>query len=107
MGGMGKIGEEWRADFESAMGQTFAEWICPPVALEDASPHECCEVVRKVVGDDVTPTRLNSRNEQQIDSLAQWFGECFDCQKPTTEQIKDAIAHTLARWPIGSHGESA
>ena len=42
---MAKGGEDWRPDFEQALGETFGDYVSPPVPFEDASPHECCEVV--------------------------------------------------------------
>jgi hypothetical protein len=104
---MARAGEDWRPDFEQAMGETFGEFVSPPVPFEYASPHECCEVVWRVAGKDVTPKRLATLTEQEIEALACAFGETFDCEPPTTDQIKDAVAHTLARWPVGSLGEDA
>jgi hypothetical protein len=40
---MSKVGEHWRPDFEQALGETFGDFVSPPVSFEDASPHECCE----------------------------------------------------------------
>jgi hypothetical protein len=104
---MTKAGEDWRPDFEQALGETFGEFVSPPVPFEDASPHECCEVVWEVGGRDVTPARLAALTEAEIAALARRFGEHFESDAPTVEQVKDAIAHTLARWPVGSLGESA
>src|SRR5438132_8280462 len=104
---MAKAGKDWRPDFEQALGETFGEFISPPVPFEDASPHECCEVVWSVVGHDVTPARLAGLTEAQVANLTQKFGEYFGSDAPTVEQVKGAIAHTLARWPIGSLGETS
>jgi hypothetical protein len=104
---MAKGGEDWRPDFEQALGETFGEYVSPPVPFEDASPHECCEVVWTVAGRDVTPARLAALGEDQLSDLARKFGEYFECDAPTVEQVRNAIAHTLARWPVGSLGESA
>jgi hypothetical protein len=103
---MVKVGEDWRVDFEQALGESFGEFISPPVPFEDASPHECCEVVWSVAGRNVTPTSLAALTDVQILALGSIFGEYFDSDAPTREQIKKAIAHTLARWPIGSLGEN-
>jgi hypothetical protein len=46
-------GEDWRPDFLQALGETFGEYVSPPIPFEHA------------------------------------------------------IAHTLARWPVGSLGEFA
>ena len=97
---------DWRPDFEQALGETFGEFVSPPVPFEDASPHECCEVVWHVVGEDVTPATLAALGDAKIAELAKSFGEDFECDPPTVEQIRDAISHTLARWPVGSLGES-
>jgi hypothetical protein len=104
---MTKEGEDWRPDFEQAMGETFGDFVSPPIPFEDVSPHECCEVVWEVAGNNVTPTGLAALTEAQVDELSRKFGAHFSCEPPTIEQIKDAIAHTLARWPVGSLGEDA
>ena len=91
-----------RTEFEQALGETFGEFVSPPVPFEDASPHECCEVIWHVVGDDVTPAMLAALNDTKIEELAKSFGEDFECDPPTVDQIRDAISHTLARWPIRS-----
>ena len=65
------------------------------------------EVVWAVAGRDVTPARLAALGEDQVSDLARKFGEYFECDAPTVEQVQDAIAHTLARWPVGSLGEAA
>ena len=100
-------GEEWRDDFEQAMGESFGDCVSPPIPFEDASPHECCEVVWSVAGFDVTPTRLARLSTEQVAELARYFGEYFECKPPTAEQIQSAVTQTLARWPPGSLGEFA
>ena len=102
---MTRVGEERRTDFEQAMGECFAECVSPPVPLEDTSAHECCEPVWAVAGRHVTPRCLASLREDQIDSLSKKFGEWFDSPAPAVEQVQEAIARILARWPIGSLGE--
>jgi len=37
---MAKRGEDWRPDFEQALGETFGDYVSPPVPFEDASPHD-------------------------------------------------------------------
>lgn len=96
----------WRQDFEQAMGESFGESISPPIPFEDASPHECCEVIWSVLGRDVTPTRLAALSEPQIAVLALKFGEYYESDPPTVRQIKDALALVLMRWPVGSLNES-
>jgi hypothetical protein len=100
------MGVDGRAEFEQAMGETFGYYLSPPVPFEDASPHECCEVVWKVAGTEVTPTILASLSEAQIVALSVAFGSYFETVPPTVERIKHAIAGTLARWPVGSMGET-
>jgi hypothetical protein len=102
---MAKASKKSRRDFEQALGETFSEHVCPPVPFEDASPHECCEVVWSVVGDDVTPARLAALTRAEIASLAKEFGDYFESDAPAVKQVKEAIAQTLARWPVGSLGE--
>jgi hypothetical protein len=100
-----KAGKDWRPDFEQALGEAFSEFVSPPVPFEDASPHDCCEVVWSVAGSKLTPTGLAALSKAQIAALAEEFGDYFESEAPTVQQIEDAIAHTLARWPVGSLGE--
>lgn len=101
-----KADRDWRPDFEQALGETFGEFVCPPVPFEDASPHECCEVVWSAIGYDLTPTHLASIDDIQIGILARKFGAYFECESPGVVQIKNAIAHIMARWPVGSLDDS-
>jgi hypothetical protein len=96
---------DYRPDFEQALGEEFGEAVSPPVPFEDASPHECREVVCEVLGDNVTPTRLAAATDAEIAEIARLFGEFGVCKAPTARKIKSAIAQTLARWPVGSLGE--
>ena len=98
---------DWRDDFEQALGETFGDCVSPPVPFESASSHECCEVVWQVAGYEVTPARLASLNDAEIAALSVAFGPFFDCDAPSIEQIREAVADTLARWPVGSLGETS
>ena len=60
-----------------------------------------------VAGIDVTPTSLATLTEAQVAELSRRFGAYFECELPAVERIKDAIVGTLARWPVGSLGETA
>lgn len=42
----------------------------------------------------------------QVKTLAKTFGEYFACEPPTVKQVREAIAQTLSRWPVGSLGET-
>ena len=97
---------EERLDFYAALGEEFSEYVSPPVPFEDASPHECCEVVWQVVGRNVTPTKLASMSDAQVADLASAFGRYFETDAPSVERIKQAIVATLARWPVGSTGDN-
>ena len=101
---MAQTGEDWRPDFEQAMGETFGEAITPPLILE-AHRHQCCEVIWSFLGNKVTPRSLTLLTDEQIVTLSHKFGEYFDCESPPVEKIREAIARTLARWPIGSLDE--
>jgi hypothetical protein len=57
------------------------------------------------VGRNVTPRSLAALTDEQIVALVQKFGEYFETESPSVERIKEAIARTLARWPVGSLGE--
>lgn len=102
---MSSSNEQLRLDFEQAMGESFSECLVPPIPFEEASAHECCEVIWAVLGYDVTPARLAALTEAQVGDLARKFSDCFGSELPTVSQIREAIARTLARWPVGSLGE--
>lgn len=92
-------------DFEAALGESFGEHVSPPVPFEDASAHECCEVIRLVLGNTITPERLAKLDGSEVFALAHRFGEYFECEPPSDAQVRASISRTLARWPIGSLGE--
>ncbi len=104
---MSKTCDDRRRDFEQAMGESFGQFVSPPVPFEDASPHECCEVVWGVAGRNVTPADLSALAKFRVVELSFGFGTYFDCDPPAVEQIQSAIANTLVRWPVGSLGETA
>ena len=90
------------ADFITAMGESFGDHVCPPVPVDDASPHECCEAVWSLLGTDVTPEMLASLDDSRLDALGIAFGRYFEVAAPTRTQIRAAVAATLFRWPPGS-----
>lgn len=96
---------EMRADFEQAMGESFSEFVCPPVPFVDASPLECCEVIWSVLGRNVTPTILATLSNTQLAAICNRFADYFETNLPTLHQIKSAIAQTLMRWPVDSFPE--
>jgi len=103
---MAKTGEQWRPEFEQALGESFAECVCPPVPFQNMISDECCEVVRMVEGDHVTPAALAALTKPDLARLGKAFGEYFASPAPSITQIKEAIRLTLARWPVGSLGET-
>jgi hypothetical protein len=61
-------------------------------------------VARTDIGLNVTPRDLATLTDVQTVALSLRFGEYFRSQAPTADKITDAIAHILARWPVGSLG---
>ncbi|MDP9840170.1 hypothetical protein J2T09_004950 [Neorhizobium huautlense] len=96
------MNETDRMDFEQAMGEEFGQCLSPPLPFEDASAHECCEAIWRVLGDEVGPDRLATLSAADIAALAASFGRYFEVENPTEEQVRAAVARTLARWPVGS-----
>ncbi len=80
-----QINDQTRSDFDQALGESFGDYVSPPIPFDDASPHECCEALWEVLGPDITPTQLAQRSPETIATIAQ----------------------TLFRWPIDSLGEEA
>ncbi|WP_338664434.1 hypothetical protein VQH23_04545 [Pararoseomonas sp. SCSIO 73927] len=91
--------ERERADFETAMGESFADAICPPIPFEEASPHECCEAIRSALGREVTPELLARLPEARLAELSESIGHYFGTAPPTVAQIRAGLDATLARWP--------
>ena len=91
---------EQKRDFHQAAGECFSEAICPPVADEDVSSHECCEVLWERLGDNFTTSELAllSKDEKKILTCA--FADYFECEAPSIEQIETAIEWTIARCPL-------
>jgi hypothetical protein len=100
------INQQYRLYFDQALGESFGEYISPLIPFDAASPHECCEALWAVLGTNITPTQLAQLSPETIATIAQQFGEYFECEAPTVEQIEAAIDQTLFRWPIGSLGEN-
>lgn len=98
--------DQTRDNFIGAMGESFSYSISPPVPFEAASAHECYNAVWSVLGRNVTPTSLAALSESQLSALAAGIGAYFETDPPTVEQVREAIARTLARWPVGSLGEA-
>ncbi|MBB2676128.1 UNVERIFIED_ORG: hypothetical protein GGE64_002771 [Rhizobium etli] len=63
-----------RMEFEQAVGEEFGSAVCPPVPFEDASAHECYEVILDVLGHRVTPEMLSAIPDDRITTLAARFG---------------------------------
>ena len=95
-----------RPDFEQSVGETFGDFICPPVPFEDASAHECCEVIKEVFGDGVSSENFASVDDEDIFRLAAAFGRYFDVEPPSAEQVRNAVRQIAKRWPPGSLHES-
>lgn len=95
----------FRPDFETAMGEEFGDLVSPPVPTLEASPHECCEAIRRALGRDVTPSSLANLSESQFHQLAKAFSDHFECAPPPIMQLAEAVTRTLSRWPPGSLGE--
>lgn len=93
-------------EFLTALGESFSENICPPVAFDLASPQECCEAVWECLGKDVSPAMLAGLNTNQLIKLADTIAGYFECDPPTLQQVQAAIAAALHRWPLGSLGET-
>ena len=88
------------------MGESFGQHISPPVALEEASAQACCEVLQNILGENLTPSDLASLMESELQVLADEFADYFEVDAVSLEQLEAAVADTLARWPVGSLGET-
>ncbi len=84
--------EQNRSDFLAAMGETFSEYVCPPVSFEDANPHECCEAIWSVLGLTVTPDDLAALDETGVLDLCAAFGTYFESEAPSANKIRAARA---------------
>lgn len=89
-----------RIDFRQVLGAAFGSSLCLPLSFDEASPHECYEVLMDVLGDGLTPEQLSALTDREIGVLAARFGEYFKADPPSQEQT--AIQGPLRRWPPGS-----
>lgn len=89
-------------DFLSAMGEEFGNLVSPPVPFFEASPHECCEAIFLALEETVNPSILAAQSSEGIERIANAFSRWFECEAPPASQIAEAVARTLARWPVGS-----
>jgi hypothetical protein len=101
---MAPANKQYRLYFNQALGESFGDHISPPIPFDAASPHECCEALWAVLGTNITPTQLAQLSPETIATIAQQFGEYFESEAPTVEQVQAAIDQTLFRCPIGSIG---
>ena len=88
-----------RSGFLSALGEELAEAVSPPVPFVDASPHECCEAARGVLGADLAPPVLAGLDEDGLRRLADALGAWFEVEPPALPRVRHAVERTLARWP--------
>ncbi len=75
-----------RIDFRQVLGAAFGSSLCPPLSFEEASPHECYEVLMDVLGDGLMPEQLSALTDREIGVLAARFGEYFEADPPSQEQ---------------------
>src|SRR4051794_28344418 len=104
---MGRGERDRQGEFMQAVGESFADCVCPPVPHGNMFVADCWDIVQKAVGDDVTPSLLAALTRADLERIRKAFGSYFDCDPPTLAQVKEAIRVSLARWPVGSLGESA
>lgn len=98
-------GEDWRPEFEQAVGECFAESVCPPIPFENMITDVCFEIVEKVTGKPMTPRRLAALKEPEVERLCKAFSAYFETTAPSGAQIRRAVRVALGRWPIGSLGD--
>lgn len=82
---MTQINDQNRSDFNQALGESFGDYISPPIPFDAASPHECCEALWAVLGPNITPTQLAQLSPETIATIAQQFGAYFESEAPTIE----------------------
>lgn len=87
-----------RADFEQAVGECFADAVCPPVPFELASAHECFEAVSAAFPVS-SPSAFASLTAEQTDRLGKSFAAWFECAPPSRKQLRSAADALLRRWP--------
>lgn len=96
-----------QSDFFQALGECFAECVCPPVPWDDLTIADGWDIACRALDGKVTPTRLAALTPADVRRLGAAFAERFDTAAPSARQIRAAVAAALARWPVGSLGEPA
>jgi hypothetical protein len=90
-----------------AVGESFADCVCPPVPCGNMFVADCWDIVCEQLVDEVTPSRLAALTRSDLERVRKAFGSYFECNPPSLAQVKAAVKVSLARWPVGSLGESA
>ncbi|OCP01050.1 MULTISPECIES: hypothetical protein [unclassified Ensifer] len=93
-----------RIDFEQALGEEFGNGLCLPLPFEDASPHECYEVIACVLGDKIMPDRLSAVTDGQVALLAARFGEY---SRPTRQRASTCERRSAGRVSTGHRARSS
>jgi hypothetical protein len=96
-----------QGDFMQAVGESYADCVCPPVPHGNMFVPDCWDVLCDAVGVEVTPARLAALTSADLDRLRTALGSYFQCDPPSLRQVKAAVKVSLARWPVGSLGEPA
>ena len=87
--------QDWY-DFLSAFGEEFCEAL--PEAVE-CVPQDSFEIFKRVMQCDPTPELLAALSDTQFEQLRKGSEDYFEFQGITVEQIQNAVARTLGRWP--------
>ena len=99
--------DQREGEFMQAVGESFADCVCPPVPRDDIYIAASWDIICKQLDDKVTPSRFATLNRADFERLRKAFGEYFECKPPSLAQVKLAVQVSLARWPVGSLGETA
>lgn len=91
--------EQGFADFLTALGEEFCAVLGPVIGWEKVVPQDAYELFLRAFGQDPSPRLLAALTASQIERLrAAW--ESYYETSISEQQVRDAIAGTLSRWPV-------
>jgi hypothetical protein len=85
--------------FLIALGQEFCESLSAIAGSEDIVPQDANEVFLRTFGQNPSPQLLATLSESELEQWRAGWEMYFECRGISVDQMRRAVAQTLARWP--------
>ena len=94
------MNDQERLDFVAAFGDEFCDALRNSVGQDGVVPQDGFEVCVRVFQEEPSPILLSALSDDQLERLRVESMKYFETDGIAIEQIRRAIARTLARFPI-------